>query len=196
MLSTQLRALEEVTTLATEDPYIRQVLSSVLRDSYVTPKYKERELYVSCCKARIAIKENEVHEFWLRFAQKNKYSPEKQDYRDDVWFKHRAARYFRYANNPHPFTSFIIINAMSRDPDLSFFLGRLLCASIRGYPSLTYDAQALACKIFVNAAATNPQIVEWDTLSNVLTSAYFGRFAFIQETESFLSNNGVAMILR
>lgn len=69
VLETQLKALGKVTSLASENPHIRQVLSTVLCQSYLIPKYKEKELYLSCCKAKISIKDNEVHEFWLHFSQ-------------------------------------------------------------------------------------------------------------------------------
>ena len=66
LLATQLEALEAVTMLAAEDPYVRQVLAGVLRKSYLSPEYSEQELHVASSKALISIKDNKVHDFWLR----------------------------------------------------------------------------------------------------------------------------------
>lgn len=142
------------------------MLSVVLRDSYLVPKYKERELHVSCCKAKIAVKENEVHEFWLRFDQSylhNMSYPRQWNDKDDVWFKDQASQYLGCANTLLPYPSSLIY-AMSRDPNLSFLVGRLLSMSYRNYSYNMGDAMDLACAIYMEAALRNPQFVELDTL--------------------------------
>lgn len=63
----QLRALDEVTALAIEDPYVREVFAGFICDSYLAPKYKETELYISSAKALVSIKDIEVYEFWSRY---------------------------------------------------------------------------------------------------------------------------------
>ncbi len=72
VLATQLLALNEVTALAIEDPYVRGVLAGILNDSYLVPMYKERELHISSAKAVIAIKDHEIYEIWSQFI--NRYA--------------------------------------------------------------------------------------------------------------------------
>ncbi|KLO08988.1 hypothetical protein SCHPADRAFT_586305 [Schizopora paradoxa] len=63
-LEIQLRALDEVTTLAVGDPHVRKVFESILKSKYLIPKYEERELHLSCHKAIVSIKEAEIHNIW------------------------------------------------------------------------------------------------------------------------------------
>ena len=69
VLSTQLQALNEVTALATQDPYIREVFADVLRKSQFVPKYSESELQIACDKALVSIKDVEIYQFWSRFTE-------------------------------------------------------------------------------------------------------------------------------
>ncbi|KLO09535.1 hypothetical protein SCHPADRAFT_562249 [Schizopora paradoxa] len=97
-LSTQVKALHEVTELATEDPYIRQALAHVLRNSYLSPKYKEKELFSLSSKAVVSIKDNEVHEFWMDFNENyvNSGRYYKSNSGEDlISFQHRLASYLR-----------------------------------------------------------------------------------------------------
>ena len=64
MLETQLEALEAITMFAVEDPYVRQMLASVLHHKYLIPEYKEPELRIGSFKALISIKESEVYDFF------------------------------------------------------------------------------------------------------------------------------------
>jgi len=69
VLATQLRAFEEVTALAIEDPHVRGVFADILCVSYLVPKYEEEELHQASVKAVISIKDNEVHEFFYRYSR-------------------------------------------------------------------------------------------------------------------------------
>ncbi|KLO08987.1 hypothetical protein SCHPADRAFT_944005 [Schizopora paradoxa] len=144
-LSTQLRALEEVTALATDDPYIREMLADVLRKAHLVPKYNERELQVACDKALISIKDVEIYQFWSHFTE-------------------------GYVNSGHYFESNDLELSKFRDkfvvylndPDVSFLVARLLRAEL----GKTFFAGAYKhiWKCYVEAAYTNPGVIEYDTL--------------------------------
>ncbi len=67
LLQTQIRALEEITTLAIADPHIRRVLDTYRIERYLSPAYSEPQLYLASAKALISVKNNEVHTVWSRF---------------------------------------------------------------------------------------------------------------------------------
>ncbi|KLO06426.1 hypothetical protein SCHPADRAFT_1002353 [Schizopora paradoxa] len=63
VISTQLDALEELTSLAIEDSLIRRILAGCER-GYLEPKFLEPELLLASAKALASVKEAETHELW------------------------------------------------------------------------------------------------------------------------------------
>lgn len=163
MLATQLRALDEVTALATEHSYVRQALAVVLRDSYLSPRYKENELRVSSLKAVISIKDNEVHEFWsyyrnlMRSVSMRRFKPNNPDV---LRFERRLAAYLRYTAILQVFAS--SVNFTNSDPDVSFLVARHLREANDVFLQHRFER---AWGSYFDAAIRNPHIIEWDTLN-------------------------------
>lgn len=109
MLETQLKALDEITVLATDDAYIRQVLAKVLHASYLIPKYRETDLQVLSSKATISIKDTEVHEFWWRFTLPSSHMKAhgRRSTGDKLFFENGLALYFRYDDRTNIFSPLI-----------------------------------------------------------------------------------------
>jgi len=128
VLATQLRAFEEVTVLAVEDPYVRGVFADILNVSYLVPKYKERELHQASVKAVISIKDNEVHEFFYHYSRMGFGDREKEQNLNQV-------------------------RVYLSDPDISFLAARLMR---KRFATLEFNA-AWKCYIEV-ATATPPLV--------------------------------------
>lgn len=164
VLATQLKALDEVTTLAIEDPYVRQALADVLHDSYLVPKYKERELHTLCSKAIISIKDNEVHEFWSRLSS-TLHPMSEAVQQDFVRLKHQLSIYFRCVDHLRSLVSSYIY-VSGRDPNVSFLLGRLFVTSMAKF---LVGIGVSVFESYLEAANANHIVIEWDTLSQVIT---------------------------
>lgn len=155
LLATQLEALEAVTILAAEDPYVRQVFAGVLYKSHLAPKYKEPELRIACSKALISIKDNQVHDLWLRMQGALVSLDDRR-----VWaIEKECMSYLRYLNN-NSFHYLIPIHLMDSDPDISFLLGRLFS----NWPALVTGPVRRA---YFSVATKNPHIFEWETVMKV-----------------------------
>ncbi|KLO11463.1 hypothetical protein SCHPADRAFT_469133 [Schizopora paradoxa] len=152
ILATQLRALDEVSSLAIEDQHVRKVLAGLLSASYLLPKYKEDELHFSSLKAVISIKDNEVHEFWSHYKSLIFFS----DLEADVTRTSGAMQLEKQ------------VGTYLSDPDVSFLLARHLTSAVSHYYAFRLEP---AFKRFINTAATKPQIIEWESLNILFTCA-------------------------
>lgn len=176
MLETQLKALDEITVLATDDPFVRQVFSKVLHASHLIPKYRENDLQILSSKATISIRDTEVHEFWWRFTLPSLHTSThgRRSAQDKVLFENGLALYFRYALKEITYAS-LLIHATQRDPNVSFLLGRLLCREFSRFSPFLADHLFFfrsTCLTYIKVATTVPQVIEWEVLRKVFVLVF------------------------
>jgi len=148
-LTTQLKALNAVIALAIDSPFVREVLAGARLDLYLSTEYDETELRLLSTKAMISIMDNEVHELWSDYSR---WKIRKHDVVQPndaylIWLKNRIKMYLS-------------------DPNVSFLVGRLLYASFTSSFGPVYQD---GWGWYIEAAISNPQVIEWDTFDAFLT---------------------------
>lgn len=165
-LATQLKALNEVSALAIEDPYVRGLLVGVRSHPYLLPKYKESELYLSSIKAVISIKDNEIHELWSHYSQlmsRTKITPNDPDI---IGLENRLTMHLS-----NPDVSFLVARHLRKSIDDVFFFHRLW----------------RAWEYYIQVAISKPELIEWDSL-NILFSHRS------RDTENFVTSHASQII--
>ncbi|KLO18108.1 hypothetical protein SCHPADRAFT_137827 [Schizopora paradoxa] len=144
VLATQLVALEAVTTLAVEYPHIRQTFAGILHQSYLVPKYRERELHVGYCKTLVSVKETQIYDFAKRLENSSGRIKRNEIPEDDADFNLLLRQ----------------LNSYLQDSDVSFLLWRLM--------NFNFNLSPAVYRSFTSFVLTRPQSVEWDALRNVI----------------------------
>ncbi|KLO13893.1 hypothetical protein SCHPADRAFT_940000 [Schizopora paradoxa] len=145
VLETQLCALNELTALAFDDPYLRRLLSDFPTKRYLSPAFREPELHVASAKAMICIEEVEVHtlfktlqKLWMR-----KIALGPRGMIDQFSWTKGAQRCEQR------------IGELICDPDRSFMVVRHMRTShVSPIPKIWNQ--------FLKFAYANPDLVEWD----------------------------------
>jgi len=163
VLSTQLKALEEITSLSVEDPLIRSILVGCNLRALV-PKYKEPDLIVSTIKTFGSMEHAQVHELWSGVISH---------------MQHETPLEFCPLSDPDA-----LIRSLS-DPQSSFLAARYLVRVIRQlavekshWISYTYTPPTRIEEIsfhYLGVVGQSPNLAEWaslnDYISNIDTSA-------------------------
>ncbi|KLO12150.1 hypothetical protein SCHPADRAFT_941480 [Schizopora paradoxa] len=145
VLSTQLKALDEIVKLSMEDRLVREALSQ-LNAGHLVPKYKEVELSIAISKAIYSISHMETHEIW-------------------TWFLSVIKQPFRYLNHfitPEQFDS---LKKSLSDPSSSFIAARYLNEIF--HKGMIGDTNIVSGLIehYYDLTVTSPNLIEWSNIN-------------------------------
>ncbi len=178
MLSTQLKALEEITSLSVEDPFIRSVLVGCNLRALV-PKYKEPDLIVSTIKAFGSMEHAHVHELWSGVISHMQHEiPLEFCPLSDP---DALIRSLRYVNCTKEINGAHVLNFHlfpSSDPQSSFLAARYLVRVIRQlavekshWISYTYTPPTRIEEIsfhYLGVVGQSPNLTEWASLNDYI----------------------------
>lgn len=161
-MSTQLKALDEITNLAIEDPFIRTALVGCNLRRRLTPKFKEPDLLISTSKALGSVENTRIHSLWSDLIKRDRHISSDLD---EV----------RIRNSLVPSLS---------DPNSSYLAARYLLHLVRlrirvptGHRTMVQDVfarlYAELWDFYQVIAERNPSIIEWSNFNSCIV--HFGQ---------------------
>ncbi|KLO07297.1 hypothetical protein SCHPADRAFT_1001765, partial [Schizopora paradoxa] len=158
LLSTQLKALDEITALSVENNFLREILASHQLKKYLSPRYSEPELHWASAKAFLTIQEKEVHSVWSDFYH---FAEQHKRFLRDANLSFIMARHIQNRLN-------FFISPGESNPTLDLWLYHLEIAA--SHPEI------VEWELVDNHFASNPPFLVWASKSIVPIAYHMPKF--------------------